>query len=482
MTVTKRETMVQSSITPTYKIRENSQKPQQSSEFKACTSIMHPPTYDTMNEQDKRTSHGEIRGPIVEPQLHFAQASVPNQMNTVPLYAVDTIIPPPLMTKKEKEESQTHMVDNSKMPQKDRELLKVVQMVAELLQQQIVLGMCMADMSQQCTDTLIGELIKSHNRRDMDHILNSIPTFNGLEPEKCVDWATRIRNACEQSNRDFRQELMNKSELMDQNFIKGLGTDISDDEIMSRILEFFSDKIKSIKQNDEPMPQFNKKYRTYIERLERKAVNDMTSHTQMELYMSAINPHIAKALRTNIHYGSRYAATSVGDVMKKAKECYLKDLYMQAGLETDREQGNADREVMCAEVNTRGRNQWQAGGEKQRTSTSQEYQENRNKSGYSRPYDRWDSEDNTENGTYRNTTGRNRNAETKKIDNKESESSENSQHSQLAVVARGGYTQIVVNPMQLEDEAFTAWMQRLTEARRNRENRVQRPYRNFSKP
>ena len=151
----------------------------------------------------------------------------------------------------------------------------------------------MADMSQQHTDALIGELIKSHNRRDMDHVLNSIPTFNGLEMEKCVDWVTRIRNACEQSNREFRQELMNKSELMVQNFIKELGTDISDDEIMNRILGFFSDiptpyyamdKIKSIKQNDQPMPQFNQKYITYIECLERKAVNDMTSHIQMELY------------------------------------------------------------------------------------------------------------------------------------------------------------------------------------------------------
>ena len=257
-------------------------------------------------------------------------------MNTVPLHAVDTTVPPPLITKKEKEETQTHMVDNTKTPQKDNKLLKVVQMVAQSLQQQIVLGMCTADMSQQRTDSLIGELIKSHNRRDMDHVLNNIPTFNGLEPEKCVDWVTRIRNACSQSNRDFRQKLMNKSELMVQNFIKGLGTDISDNEIMNRILGFFSDiptpyhamdKTKSIKQNDELMPKFNQKYRTYIEHLERKAVNDMTSHTQMELYMSAINPHIAKALRTNIHYGSRYATTSVGDAMKKAEECYLKVLY-----------------------------------------------------------------------------------------------------------------------------------------------------------
>ena len=160
-------------------------------------------------------------------------------MNTVPPCIVDTTVPTPLMTKKETEETKTHVVDKTKMPQKDEELLKVVQMVAESLQQQIVLGMCMADISQQRTDALIGELIKSHNRRDMDHVLNSIPTFNRLEPEKCVDWVTRIRNACEQSNRDFRQELMNKSELMVQNFIKGLGTDISDDEIMNRILGFF---------------------------------------------------------------------------------------------------------------------------------------------------------------------------------------------------------------------------------------------------
>ena len=164
--------------------------------------------------------------------------------------------------------------------------------MAKSLQQQIVLGMRKADVSQQRTDALIGELIKSPNRRDMDNVLNNIPTFNGLETEKCVDWATQIRNVCEQSNRDFRQELMNKSELMVKNFIKGLGADISDDEVMNRILGFFSDiptpyhamdKIKSIKQNDELMPQFNKKYRTYIERLERKTVNEMTSHTQMEL-------------------------------------------------------------------------------------------------------------------------------------------------------------------------------------------------------
>ena len=297
---------------------------------------MYLPAQNGTNEHGKKVIQDRNSESMVDPRVQFTQASVPNQRDTVPLYAVNTSIPPPLMMKNEKEEYQTNVKVDTETPQKDGGLLKVVQMVPESLQQQIVLGMCMVDMSQQHTDALIGELIKSHNRRDMDHVLNNIPMFNGVEPEKCVDWATRIRNICDQSNRDFRQELMNKSELMVQNFIKGLGSDISDDEVMNRILRFFSDiltayhvmdKIKTIKQNDEPMPQFNQKYRTYIERLERKTVNEMKFHTQMELYMSAINPHIAKALRTNIHYGSRYAATSVGDAMKKAEECYLKDLY-----------------------------------------------------------------------------------------------------------------------------------------------------------
>ena len=99
MTVRKGETTVQSSITSqpatTYEMSENSLKPQQSSEIKACTSIIQPPTYDAKNEQGTRTLQGETRSCVVEPQLHFAQAPVPNQMNTIPLYPVDTTVPPP---------------------------------------------------------------------------------------------------------------------------------------------------------------------------------------------------------------------------------------------------------------------------------------------------------------------------------------------------------------------------------------------------
>ena len=36
--------------------------------------------------------------------------------------------------------------------------------------------------------------------------------------------------------------------------------------------------------------------------------------------------------------------------------------------------------------------------------------------------------------------------------------------------------------MQLQDHEFTAWLDRLVEARKNRQDKQQRPYRNYRKP
>ena len=40
----------------------------------------------------------------------------------------------------------------------------------------------------------------------------------------------------------------------------------------------------------------------------------------------------------------------------------------------------------------------------------------------------------------------------------------------------------MVNPTQLSDREFAAWMERLVEARRNRQENKPRPYRQFRKP
>ena len=165
---------------------------------------MYFPAQNRTNEYEKKVIQDRNIQSTVDPRVQFTEASVPNGRDTVPLYAVNTSIPPPLMMNKENEEYQTNGKINMEALQKDGDLLKVVQMVAESLQQQIVLGMHRADMSQQCTDALIGELIKTHNKRDMDHVLNNVPMFNGMEPEKCVDWVTRIRNVCDQSKQGFQ--------------------------------------------------------------------------------------------------------------------------------------------------------------------------------------------------------------------------------------------------------------------------------------
>ena len=46
---------------------------------------------------------------------------------------------------------------------------------------------------------------------------------------------------------------------------------------------------------------------------------------------------------------------------------------------------------------------------------------------------------------------------------------------------RGSYTQIMVNPTQLSDKEFAAWIERLVEARRNRQENKPRPYSQFRK-
>ena len=46
----------------------------------------------------------------------------------------------------------------------------------------------------------------------------------------------------------------------------------------------------------------------------------------------------------------------------------------------------------------------------------------------------------------------------------------------------GSFTQIMVNPMLLQDHEFVAWLDRLVEARRNRQEKQQCPYRTYRRP
>ena len=57
------------------------------------------------------------------------------------------------------------------------------------------------------------------------------------------------------------------------------------------------------------------------------------------------------------------------------------------------------------------------------------------------------------------------------VPNHHSKEPENDKSTQQPSVIRGSFTQIMVNPMQLQDHEFTAWLDRLVEARKNRQER-----------
>ena len=113
--------------------------------------------------------------------------------------------------------------------------------VIETMEQQMRLNSMKSEYNMTQYTKMMDQFIKAQDRRDLDLVLMDIPTFSGDEPEKCLEWVTRIKNICRQSGRSFQQELTNKSGLVVQNFLAMLDTDISNAELVEKILQMFSD-------------------------------------------------------------------------------------------------------------------------------------------------------------------------------------------------------------------------------------------------
>ena len=91
--------------------------------------------------------------------------------------------------------------------------------------------------------SLFQEMIKAQEKRDLDPALLTIPTFSGEASDRpqCLDWVSRVENVCDQSGRSFCQELINKSGILVQNFIRSLNERITNNKLTEKILQFFSD-------------------------------------------------------------------------------------------------------------------------------------------------------------------------------------------------------------------------------------------------
>ena len=219
---------------------------------------------------------------------------------------VNTNLPPPLLPNPS---SHYHQHHHNKVQQPESsnpgqvtnsEILKSIQSITEVMQQQLLLNSKMTEHGIVQTASLFQEMIKAQEKRDLYPALLVIPTFLGEASDRlqCLDWVSRVKNVCDQSGRSFRQELINKSGILVQNFIRSLSENITNKELTEKILQFFSDvpttshalnKLRLIRQGaEEPIVNYNQRYQNLVERVEGCQLNSIRSTVAMELYLGSI--------------------------------------------------------------------------------------------------------------------------------------------------------------------------------------------------
>ena len=425
-----------------------------------------------------------------------------------------TVPPPPVQTP-------TPSTQQERSDREESAILQVIEKMTDTMDQQMRLSATRADYNMQQNTKMMDQFIRAQDRRDLDPALMDIPTFTGVEPEKCLEWITRIRNVCRQSGRSFQQELTNKSGLVVQNFLSSLDMNITKNDLVEKILQMFSDiptttqaikKLKEMQQGEnEAILAYNQRYKTLVERVEGRPIELITSPVAMEMYLGTIIPPLRKSIKNSIFWNSKHAPNTVGEAMAKAQQLYVKHLYA-TGDEQDEDQAKPVEDVVINEISRKFENKYKGRRDDFRDS-SRNRQEN-----YDRDQRKWQSYDSRKNFSYspkyhqqqpvtgtENQSGQRysdlstsqyeatveqehnqRQGIDRQIDpsDKADDSArrQNRRDNIQSSVLRGGYTQILVNPMQLTDTEFTNWMEKLVEARKNRQERKPRPYRNFRKP
>ena len=240
--------------------------------------------------------------------------------------------------------------------------------VIESMEQQMRLNSTKSEYNMTQNTKMMDQFIKAQDRRDLDPALMDIPTFSGDEPEKCLEWVTRIKNVCRQSGRSFQQELTNKSGLVVQNFLAMLDTDIVDSELVEKILQMFSDiptttqaiaKLKALRQGEnESILAYNQRYRILVERVEGRTIEQITSPVAMEMYLGTIIPPLRKSIKNSLFWNSKHAPHTVGEAMSKAQQLYVKHHYA-TGDEQEDDHSKTGEEVVINEISQKFENRYQ---------------------------------------------------------------------------------------------------------------------------
>ena len=214
---------------------------------------------------------------------------------------VNTNLPPPLLPNPnshyhQQHHNQIHPTEVNTGQVTNSEILKSIQSIMEVMQQQLLLNSKTTEQGIVQTASLFRQMIKAQEKRDLDPALLAIPTFSGEAKDRpqCLDWVSRVKNVCDQSGRSFRQELINKSGILVQNFIRSLKENITNNKLTEKILQFFSDvpmtshalnKLRLIRQG----ANYNQPYQNLVERVEGCQLVSIRSTVAMELYFRQHN-------------------------------------------------------------------------------------------------------------------------------------------------------------------------------------------------
>ena len=275
----------------------------------------------------------------------------------------DFTVPPPTI----QTPTTTPSTPQTPCKQEESAILRVIEKMTETMDQQMKLSATRADYNMQQNTKMMEQFIRAQDRRDLDPALMDIPTFTGEEPEKCLEWITRIKNVCRQSGRSFQQELTNKSGLVIQNFLASLDANISEDDLVEKVLQMFSDiptttqaikKLKETRQGEgESILAYNQRYKALVERVEGRPIELITSPVAMEMYLGTIIPPIRKSIKNSIFWNSKHAPNTVGEAMSKAQQLHVKHLYA-TGDGQEEDQPKPVEDVVINEISRKFENKY----------------------------------------------------------------------------------------------------------------------------
>ena len=283
--------------------------------------------------------------PVSRDQMTVQPTGVDNVSSStlLDLPNVNTNLPPPLLpnpSPHHHHHNQVHQVEvNNPGQVTNSEFLKSIQSITEVMQQQLLLNSKTTEQGIVQTASLFQEMIKAQEKRDLDPALLAIPTFlgEGKDRPQCLDWVSRVKNICDQSGSSFCQELINKSGILVQNFIRSLNEKITNNELTEKILQFFSDvpttshalnKLRLIRQGTEELiVNYNQCYQNLVERVEGCQLNSIRSTVTMELYLGSIIEPIRKSIWNTLYFNSKHALKTLGEAMQKAQDLHIKHLY-----------------------------------------------------------------------------------------------------------------------------------------------------------